>query len=59
MISTELANLSDYCLGWAAEGRSMPPREAAILARVLLDLSRQAKQLKALQCDTSELHDAA
>jgi hypothetical protein len=47
MISSELANLSDYLLGHAAKGLRLAPEASIHLARVLLDLSRQAKQLEA------------
>jgi hypothetical protein len=57
MISTELSNTSDWILGWAAQGRSIPPREAANLARMLLDLSSQARQLERLPVDAEALHD--
>jgi hypothetical protein len=51
MISTELSNVADWCLGWAAQGRSMPPREAGHLAKVLLDLSHQVAHLERLPID--------
>lgn len=55
MISTELSALSDYCIGWGAQGRSMPPRELASLARCLLDLSHQVAQLERQPVDDAAL----
>ena len=57
MISTELSNHADRILGWAANG--VQPSTAAMcqLARCLLDLSRQARQLERLPVDVEALHD--
>lgn len=48
MISTDLANLADWCLGIAAKGRAMDADRLAHMAKVLLDLARQARQLEQL-----------
>jgi hypothetical protein len=55
VISTDLQNLSDWTLTWAAKGERMPPESAAHLAQVLLDLSRQAAQLERLPVDDTNL----
>jgi hypothetical protein len=55
VVSTELSNLSDWCLTWASKGRPMPPEASAHFAKVLLDLSHQAKQLERLPCDDGAL----
>jgi len=46
MISTDLANISDWILSKAANGEPLPPGTAALLARTLLDLSHQAARLE-------------
>jgi protein-tyrosine-phosphatase len=55
MISTNLQNLSDWTVTWAAKGERMPPDAAAHLAKVLLDLSHQAAQLERLPVDNADL----
>jgi hypothetical protein len=53
MISTELANLADWCIGWGA--RKPPPSDPSViflhLASVLMDLSQQAAALERLPID--------
>ena len=46
MISTDLSNLSDWVITWAAKNEPMPPPKAAHLADVLLDLSRQVQHIE-------------
>ena len=48
MISDELGRLSDFVIGFAATQQPIPPHTSAHMAQVLLDLSRQAKQLERL-----------
>ena len=55
MLSDELANLSDWCITWASKGRPMPPEASAHFAKVLLDLSQQARQLERLPVDDAAL----
>ena len=55
MISDELGHLSDFCLGFAANKQPILPDCSAHLAHVLLDLSRQAKQLERLPIDDTAL----
>jgi hypothetical protein len=57
MISDELGRLSDFVIGFAATQQPIPTHTAAHLAHVLLDLSRQAKQLERLPVDNMALHD--
>lgn len=57
MISDELGHLSDFCLGFAANQQPILPDCSAHLSKVLLDLSRQAKQLERLPVDNMALHD--
>ena len=57
MISDELGHLSDFVLGFAANKQPILPDCSAHLAHVLLDLSRQARQLERLPCDNMALHD--
>ena len=54
MISTELANISDWFLGHAAKGESIPPRTSAMLAKVLFDLSQQARNIERLPVDLTD-----
>ena len=55
MISDDLGRLSDRCLGLAAMGCRLGPDQLADLARVLLDLSCQARQLERLPFDPAHL----
>lgn len=55
MLSDELGNLSDFCLGIAAKGRPLHPDRLGHLAKILLDLSRQAKRMESLPIDTAQL----
>jgi hypothetical protein len=55
MISTELGHLADWCLGISAKGRAIDPDMVGYLAKVLLDLSHQAKQLERLPVDDTAL----
>ena len=55
MISTELANLADWVLGFPFRYEQMGPDAYGHLAHVLMDLSRQAKQLERLPCDDPAL----
>jgi hypothetical protein len=57
MISDELGRLSDWVVGFAATQQPILPDASAHLAHVLLDLSRQAKQLERLPVDDEALHD--
>ena len=57
MISTELEHLSDWIVGFAANQQPIQPDASAHLAYVLLNLSRQAKQLERLPVDNMALHD--
>lgn len=57
MISDELGHLSDWVLGHAANEQPILPHASAHLAKVLLDLSFQARQLERLPVDDAELHD--
>ena len=57
MISDELGHLSDWVIGFAANKQPIQPDASAHLAYVLLDLSRQAKQLERLPVDVEALHD--
>ena len=57
MISTELEHLSDWIVGFAANQQPIQPDASAHLAYVLLNLSRQAKQLERLPVDVEALHD--
>jgi hypothetical protein len=58
MISNDLGHLSDWVLGFAATQQPILPDASAHLAKVLLDLSRRAKQLERLPVDVEALHDA-
>lgn len=42
MISTELADLSDVLLGYAARGEATPPWRMATFAALVLELSKRA-----------------
>ena len=55
MISDALERLSDWVVGFAANQQPILPDASAHLAGVLLDLSRQAKQLERLPVDTEAL----
>lgn len=55
MISDDLGSLSDWCLGIAAKGRALGPDRLAHMAKVLLDLSHQARRLEQLPIDTAQL----
>jgi hypothetical protein len=55
MLSDDLANLSDWCLGQAARGIAMHPDRLAHMAKVLLDLSHQVHRLERLPIDTAQL----
>ena len=55
MISDDLGHLSDFVLGYAATQQPIHPDCSAHLAKVLLDLSRQAKQLERLPVDDTAL----
>lgn len=55
MISTDLANLADFCLGIAAKGEHLGPNSTARLAKILLDMSRYAKRLEQLPFDPADL----
>ena len=55
MISTDLANLSDWVLGNAVKGRHIHATTAAHLAKVLLDLSHQAAALERLPVEDADL----
>jgi hypothetical protein len=55
MISDDLGSLSDWCLGLAAKRRSLHPDRLAHMAKVLLDLSHQARRLERLPIDTAQL----
>ena len=57
MISDELGHLSDFVIGFAATNQPMQPDQSAHLAKVLLDLSHQARQLERLPVDVGALHD--
>ena len=57
MLSDELGHLSDWIVGFAATQQPIMPDASAHLAKVLLDLSRQAKQLERLPVDVEALHD--
>jgi hypothetical protein len=57
MISDALGRLSDFVIGFAATQQPIPPHTSAHMAQVLLDLSRQAKQLERLPVDVEALHD--
>ena len=46
MISTDLSNLSDWVITWAAKNEPMPPPKAAHLADVLLALADQVKHME-------------
>ena len=46
MISTDLSNLSDWVIAWAAKNEPMPPPKAAHLADVLLALADQVKHME-------------
>ena len=46
MISTDLSNLSDWVITWAAKNEPMPPPKAAHLSIVLMDLSRQVQHME-------------
>jgi len=55
MISDDLANLSDWCLGQAAKGIALHTDRLAHLAKVLLDMSHQVHRLERLPIDTAHL----
>jgi hypothetical protein len=55
MISDDLANLSDWCVGQAARGIALHTDRLAHLAKVLLDLSHQVHRLELLPIDTAQL----
>ena len=57
MISDDLGHLSDWVVGFAAHQQPIQPDASAHLAKVLLDLSRQARQLERLPVDVEALHD--
>ena len=57
MISDELGHLSDFVPGYAATNQPILPDCSAHLSKVLLDLSRQARQLERLPVDVEALHD--
>ena len=54
MISDDIANLADWCLGIAAKGRVLDADRLLHMAKVLLDLSRQTRRLESL----TVVHDA-
>lgn len=55
MISDDLGHLADWCLGEAAKGCGLHPDRLGHLAKILLDLSHQAKRLESLPIDTAQL----
>ena len=55
MISDDLGHLSDWVIGFAATQQPIQPDASAHLAKVLLDLSRQARQLERLPVDVEAL----
>ena len=57
MLSDELGHISDFVLGFAANKQPILPDCSAHLPRVLLDLSRQARQLERLPIDVEALHN--
>lgn len=57
MISDDIANLADFCLGIAAKGRSLDPDRLLHMAKVLLDLSRQTRRLEQVTVVHDEDHD--
>ena len=57
MISDELERLSDWVVGFAANQQPILPDASAHLAGVLLDLSRQAKQLERVTFHADEHTD--
>ena len=56
MISTDLANLADWCLGIAAKGRALDPDRLLHMAKLLLDLSRQTRHLERVTVVHDEDH---